>query len=427
MPYLPRSIRRRRFLLLLGTCLALSVWACRPDSQTPPDITIGLIAPLSGELAETVGQETVRGAKLAVSEVNGAGGLEVGDVRRQVVLAIADDRDSPDEAVAAATRLINEKNVVALVGLPLSRIAIPVADVAEGAGIPAVSSWSTHPQTTAGKKFVFRVAFTDDFQGRVIARFSRETLRANTAAVLYDIASDYNRGLAEIFRREFEAIDGRVVAFESYTTDERDFGGQLRQIRDSGAEVLFLPNYDNEVPRQAQQGRFHGSKTLNFPLAISRLLARISSVSPASLVSSITDPCPSLSRSLISILVLPSSMVISSGMSSSRSRFSPLPAVLPPAVLGISNPPAAGGVGLAAFFAPVPLVALRVLFSAMGYPFPWSWSIASVICTALLPLTTPGIPKNLGTRSMFMITWFWGPVFNRNTSSTSKFNMSCTE
>jgi len=255
MPYLPRSIRRRRFLLLLGTCLALSVWACRPDSQTPPDITIGLIAPLSGELAETVGQETVRGAKLAVSEVNGAGGLEVGDVRRQVVLAIADDRDSPDEAVAAATRLINEKNVVALVGLPLSRIAIPVADVAEGAGIPAVSSWSTHPQTTAGKKFVFRVAFTDDFQGRVIARFSRETLRANTAAVLYDIASDYNRGLAEIFRREFEAIDGRVVAFESYTTDERDFGGQLRQIRDSGAEVLFLPNYDNEVPRQAQQGR----------------------------------------------------------------------------------------------------------------------------------------------------------------------------
>lgn len=255
MPYLPRSIRRRRFLLLLGTGLALWVGACRPNSQTPPDITIGLIAPLSGELAETVGQATLRGARLAVSEVNEAGGIEVGDAGRKVVLAIADDRDSPDEAVAAATRLINEKNVVALVGLPLSRIAIPVADLAERARIPTVSSWSTNPRTTAGKKFVFRVAFTDDFQGRVIARFSRETLGANTAAVLYDIASDYNRGLAEIFRQEFEAVGGRVVAFESYTTDEGDFGGQLRHIRDSGAEVLFLPNYDNEVPRQARQGR----------------------------------------------------------------------------------------------------------------------------------------------------------------------------
>ncbi|MGC9528524.1 MAG: ABC transporter substrate-binding protein [Limnospira sp.] len=255
MPYPPQSIRRRRFLLLLGTSLTLSVWACRPASQTPPDITIGVIAPLSGELAATAGQATLRGAELAVSEVNEAGGLEVGNTRQKVALAIADDRDSPDEAVAAATRLINEKNVVALVGLPLSRIAIPVADLAERAGIPTVSSWSTNPQTTAGKEYIFRVAFTDDFQGQVIARFASENLEATTAAVLYDIASDYNRGLAEIFKQEFEGFGGQVVAFESYTTDQRDFGVQLRQIRDSGAEILFLPNYDNEVPRQARQGR----------------------------------------------------------------------------------------------------------------------------------------------------------------------------
>jgi branched-chain amino acid transport system substrate-binding protein len=88
-----------------------------------------------------------------------------------------------------------------------------------------------------------------------MARFAIEGLGAGEAAVLYDVASAYNKGIAEIFQQVFKKAGGKVVAFESYTTGEEDFTAQLTVIRDSGADVLFLPNYYNEVPLQVRQAR----------------------------------------------------------------------------------------------------------------------------------------------------------------------------
>ena len=59
-----------------------------------------------------------------------------------------------------------------------------------------ISPWSTNPKTTEGKKFVFRACFIDDFQGQVMAKFARENLKAQTAAVLYDVV-EYNKCIAE--------------------------------------------------------------------------------------------------------------------------------------------------------------------------------------------------------------------------------------
>src|SRR5690606_40800918 len=111
------------------------------------------------------------------------------------------------------------------------RNAIPAAQTAENWRTPLISPWSTNPQTTAGKRYVFRAAFIDDFQGQVVATFARQRLGAETAAVLFDIASEYNKGIAEIFRASFEAMGGRVVAWETYTTGDRDFSSQLTNIR----------------------------------------------------------------------------------------------------------------------------------------------------------------------------------------------------
>ncbi len=93
-----------------------------------------------------------------------------------------------------------------------------------------------------------------------MARFAQEELGAQTAAVLFDIASDYNRDLAEFFKSSFEELGGEVVAFESYTTDAPDVAEQLSVIKESGAEVLFLPNYFYEVPRQVRQAQEIGIK-----------------------------------------------------------------------------------------------------------------------------------------------------------------------
>jgi len=241
----------RNLMLLALALLALVSCGKPPVEQT---IKIGVIAPLTGSIP-AVGQSTVNAAQLAVREVNDAGGLEVGGQKLKIELFIEDNQDKKETAVGVAQKLINQTGVVALIGPQASRNAIPVAAVAEEAHVPMISPWSTNPQTTAGKRYVFRAAFIDPFQGRVMARFAVEELKAEKAAVLYDVASEYNKGIAEIFKQVFEEAGGRVVAFESYTTGETDFRPQLTAIRDAGAQVLFLPNYYNEVPSQVRQAR----------------------------------------------------------------------------------------------------------------------------------------------------------------------------
>ncbi|MGK7925863.1 MAG: ABC transporter substrate-binding protein, partial [Spirulina sp.] len=181
------------------------------------------------------------------------GGLEIAGQKHLVSLIIKDDRDNPDEAVAVANELINQEKVIAIIGPPRSRSAIPAAEVAENAKIPMISTKSTNPQTTANKKYVFRATYTDELQGQAIARFSAQELGMKKAAVLYDIANDYSRYLAEIFKQEFERSGAEVVAFEAYTTEVKEFQSYLEKIRDSRAELIFLPNYAEEVTQQAKQ------------------------------------------------------------------------------------------------------------------------------------------------------------------------------
>lgn len=218
------------------------------------EIVVGLNAELTGSIP-VVGQSSQRGAQIAVDEINAAGGLEVGGLRYTIRLVVEDNQDVAPSAAAAATKLITQDNVLALIGPNASRMAIPAAIVANNMSTPMISPWSTAVETTQNRPYVFRAAFIDDFQGEVVAAFAREQLGAQTAAVLFDIASDYNKGIAEIFRDRFTAAGGRIVAFESYTTGDRDFSSQLTNIRVQNPDVLFLPNYYSEVPLQVQQAR----------------------------------------------------------------------------------------------------------------------------------------------------------------------------
>jgi branched-chain amino acid transport system substrate-binding protein len=247
-----RKVSIARTLWVVSLIGLFLLAGCGPTEETVSQIKVGVIAPLTGSIP-AVGQSTKNAAELAVKEINDAGGLDVGGQKTEIVLFIEDNEDKEESAVSAAQKLINQNNVVAIIGPQASRNAIPASTIAENARIPMISPWSTNPETTAGKKYVFRVAFIDPFQGRVMARFAIEELEAKEAAVLYDVASAYNKGIAEIFEQVFEEAGGQVVAFEAYTTGEEDFTTQLTAIRDSGADVLFLPNYYNEVPLQVQQ------------------------------------------------------------------------------------------------------------------------------------------------------------------------------
>ncbi|GGO76688.1 branched-chain amino acid ABC transporter substrate-binding protein [Marinobacterium nitratireducens] len=238
-----RVLRWAAITLLLSAC-----------GGEPQPFRVGLIAPLSGDLAET-GRATVDAAQLAAKRINDAGSLRIGGQPTRLVLRVEDNHDSAEASVGAVLKLVNQERVAAIIGPQASRNAIPAAGAANDLSIPLLSPASTHPDTTRNRPWVFRVAYTDDFQGRAIARFARRELGLQRAAVLFDIASAYNRNLAAVFRHEFEALGGQLVAFESYTRDAPRVTAQLGRIRDSGAQALFLPNYYNEVPGQVRQAR----------------------------------------------------------------------------------------------------------------------------------------------------------------------------
>lgn len=241
--------------LLILSSLILSACGAGAGANV---IKVGGIGELTGDIP-AVGASFKNAAEMAVKEINDAGGLEVAGKKYTIELTIEDNAGKADQSAAAAQKLITQTGVVAIIGPNASRYAIPAAEIAESSKVPLITPWSTNPKTTldaktgAAKKYVFRACFIDPFQGRVVAKFALEQLKTTKAAVLYDVASDYNKGIAEFFKQTYEENGGTVVAFETYTTGDKDFSAQLTKIKDAGPEVIFLPNYYSEVPLQIQQ------------------------------------------------------------------------------------------------------------------------------------------------------------------------------
>ena len=234
---------------LLGAC----------GKKNLPDLTIGVIAELSGDIP-AVGASCKNAAEMAVTEINDAGGVTVAGKAHGLKLVIEDSKGTASEAAEAVKRLAKEDKVYAIVGPNASVGAVPASQVAEDAKVPLLSPWSTNPKTTAGKNWVFRACFTDAFEGRVLAKFAQGYLRATKAAVLYDPGSEAPRSQAELFKTDFEEAGGKVVAFETYKTGEKDFTAPLGRIKAASPDIVFLPSYYNEVPLQLQQAHKLGLK-----------------------------------------------------------------------------------------------------------------------------------------------------------------------
>jgi branched-chain amino acid transport system substrate-binding protein len=242
-------------LLVLGLVFSPMGWA-----KTKP-IKIGINAPITGDIPK-VGEGTKFAARMWLEDIQAAGGLEVGGKKYPVELVIEDNESKAESAVKVSTKMITEDEVLAIVGPQSSKQAVPAGEVANNYETPMISPWSTNPDTTKDRPYVFRGCFLDPFQGPVLANFIKEEFGFTKAAVLYDVASDYPKGLAEFFKAAWEKLHGpgSVVAFESFTTKDTDFSSQLTKIKMSEAEVLFTPQYYNEVALIVQQAHQLGYK-----------------------------------------------------------------------------------------------------------------------------------------------------------------------
>ncbi|MEX1348172.1 MAG: ABC transporter substrate-binding protein [Desulfobacterales bacterium] len=234
---------------LLGSLVLFSCNATESEI-----IKIGINAPLTGDIPK-VGEGTKFAAQMWLEDVKAAGGIEVGGKKYKVELIVEDNESKAESAVKVNTKLITVDEVLAVVGPQSSKQAVPAGGKANELGTPMFSPWSTNPNTTRNRPYVFRGCFLDPFQGPAAAKFAREEYGFTKAAVLYDVSSDYPKGLAEFFKSTWEELNGAgsVLAYESFTSKDADFSAQLTKIIDSGAEFMFTPQYYNEVALIVQQ------------------------------------------------------------------------------------------------------------------------------------------------------------------------------
>jgi branched-chain amino acid transport system substrate-binding protein len=213
-------------------------------------ILIGHFGSMTGGTA-TFGISTEEGVRLAVEEINRAGGV----LGRPIKVLTEDTQSKPEEAVTAVQKLINQNRVVALIGEVASSRSIAAAPVAQRSRIPMLSPASTNPKVTQIGDYVFRSCFIDPFQGAAMANYAVKELRLRRFAILYDVKNDYSIGLREFFLNTLKQAGGTIVADESYGEGDIDFKAQLTKIKQSSPDAIYVPGYYTEVGLICRQAR----------------------------------------------------------------------------------------------------------------------------------------------------------------------------
>jgi len=245
-------------LLSVIVLVAMLATACAGGGATGGEVKVAVLAPLSGPVP-TFGVMTRDGALLAIEEWNAKGGV----LGKKIVPIIEDSQCSPDPAVNAANKVIDQDKVKFIVGEVCSSASIPVSEIANAKGVLQISPTSTNPDVTVAKDgktkdYIFRACFIDPFQGQVGAKFALDNLKAKTAFIMLDQANDYVKGLAEFFEKSFTDGGGTIVGKESYTKQDTDFSAILAKVAEAKPDVVYLPDYYNIVNLATKQAKEKG-------------------------------------------------------------------------------------------------------------------------------------------------------------------------
>jgi branched-chain amino acid transport system substrate-binding protein len=241
---LKKLLSFRRLQLALALTLGLIV------ATASGAVKIGEVDPLTGGVSQ-FGIGCHQGFVLAFEQINAEGGI----LGQKIELVTEDDQSKPGQSATAVRKLIMEDKVVAILGDATSSATLEAAPIAQADKIPMITPTATNPRITEVGDFIFRVCFLDEFQGRVLARFAREKLKAQRIFTLTDVKQDYSVDLLKFFKEEFTKLGGAIVGEQSYSTGDTDFRAQLTPIRVAKPDAVYVPGYYQEVALIVKQGR----------------------------------------------------------------------------------------------------------------------------------------------------------------------------
>lgn len=257
------SISRRQFLAAVGAAAAVSALsACGSSSSSSAaasgaasgsasasgdTIKVGLLAPLTGDVS-VYGIAVANGANLYIKQLNEAGGIN----GKQVEVVEMDEQGDATQAVTCFTQMVDQ-GITALIGDVTTTPTLAVVAETQDYNMPMVTASATAEAVTYDAETdtvysnVFRTTFTDPFQGIKMADYATDKLGYARAAVIYQLGADYNEGLATNFESEFAANGGEIVASETYSAGDVDFRTQLTTILAANPDVVYCPNYYEDV------------------------------------------------------------------------------------------------------------------------------------------------------------------------------------
>jgi ABC-type branched-chain amino acid transport systems, periplasmic component len=233
--------------LVLVVLFAVAVAGCGGSSGGADVIKIGHAVALTGD-SSMWGQSEKNALEMEIAKINANGGV----LGKKLQLVAYDTRADATEGVNVTKRLVGEK-VAAILGPGQSGVAIAMTSVTEPAKVPFIATTATNPKVTMDDKnnkvrsYAFRTCFIDPFQGTVAAQFAIKDLKAQTAAVIYDVGSDYSAWLGKYFIAEFEKQGGKIVGNEAFRSGELDFRAILGKVKGANPDVLFIPTMQKEA------------------------------------------------------------------------------------------------------------------------------------------------------------------------------------
>lgn len=248
------------FVLALMMITSLGLSGCNSKTNRKPQVSsnvikIGVFEPMTGANAAG-GELEVEGVKLAnklYPTVNG----------KKVELVFADNKSDKVEAANAASNLVEQEKVNAIIGSWGSGNSMAAGDVIKDAQIPAVGASCTNPLVTAGNDYYFRVCFIDPFQGTVMAKYAANKLKAKKVALLQEVSSDYSVGICKFFSDAFKKLtknENAIITKENYNTGDQDFTAQLTTIKSKNPDAIFAPGNFTEGALIVKQARQLGIK-----------------------------------------------------------------------------------------------------------------------------------------------------------------------
>ncbi|MBS1230531.1 MAG: Extracellular ligand-binding receptor [Proteobacteria bacterium] len=250
---------RNRGFLVKTLLVGLLAWS---SAASAGEIVLGNLQDLSGPTS-VLGNAVTRGAELAVDKVNAGGGLK-GD---KVKLVTVDTKGNVQEAIKAFNRLVDHEKAVAVLGPPVSNIGLAIAPIANEKKIAVLGSF-IDPRVTVqengeAQAAMFLIQPTSTQYAEIIASYANEKLGFKKFAVLYDQSNAFAVSMLKPFKAYIEKRGGSVVAEETYTKTDKDYRAQLNKIKSAGADVLYIPNYTQDLVITVKQAKQIG---LNLPM-----------------------------------------------------------------------------------------------------------------------------------------------------------------